>query len=75
MRPIRDENRLHSTGHQMAAGLLAGFARAHNHDTTSLEPAEDFFRQINGNRADGNGASGNVGAGPDVFANVKGALK
>jgi len=71
-------------GHRQAAGaarnqrarsLFARVARADDQHLAVAKAAENLFRQLHGDRPDGDAAALDVGLGADVFGDVEGALK
>ena len=52
---VGDENRARALLDQMARGQFAHLARADQEDRAAFERAEDFARQLDSDRSDGDG--------------------
>ena len=54
---------------------FARFARAENEHVAFAQIAKDFYRQIDCDRSDGDGAAGDIGAAADLLGHAKCPLK
>ena len=61
VRAIRDNGYSHSFAREALEGELCDVAGAEYHRPPSSETTEDFFRELNGGRADRSGASSDAG--------------
>ena len=72
---VAHKDRAGSLLDEVPSGQFAHLARAHQENGAALERSEDFARQVDGHRGDGNGIRSDAGLGADFLGGSKGALQ